>query len=131
MTNVLNPTGKNVLIVKKRITDNKLHDEHELQSWFIKRMQKWLNERDRKIVGWSEIIEGGLAPGATVMAWLGPGAGITAAKMGNPAVMTPFGQTYYNMKEDPTGQGPGHSSSYLPLKNVYGYDPIPKISIQK
>ena len=110
---------------QKRIADNKLHDEHELQSWFIKRMQKWLNKRDRKIVGWSEIIEGGLAPGATVMAWLGPGAGITAAKMGNPAVMTPFGQTYYNMKEDPTGQGPGHSSSYLPLKNVYGYDPVP------
>lgn len=108
-----------------RIKSNNLHNEHELQSYFIKRMQKYINSKGRKIVGWSEILEGGLAKGATVMSWLGTGAGIQAAKLGNDAIMTPFGQTYYNMKEDPTGQGPGHSSSYLPIKNVYGFEPVP------
>ena len=110
---------------QKRIKDNNLHNEHELQSYFIKRMQKYINGKGRRIVGWSEILEGGLAEGATVMAWLGTGAGIQAAKQGNDAIMTPFWDTYYNMKEDPTGQGPGHSSSYLPIKQVYGFDPSP------
>ena len=108
---------------QKRIKNHKLHNEHELQSYFIKRMQKFINSQDRKIVGWSEILEGGLAPGATVMSWIGTKAGIEAARLGNEVIMSPNTEAYYNKKEDPNNQGPGQDGPWLPIERVYRFEP--------
>jgi hexosaminidase len=103
-----------------------LKNEEELQSYFIRRMDSFLTERGRRLIGWDEILEGGLAPNATVMSWRGEEGGIAAAKAGHDVVMAPTHATYldYYQGEDrdkePLGIG-----GYLPLETVYAYDPIP------
>ena len=102
-----------------------LKDEHELQSYFIQRIEKYINSKGKKIIGWDEILEGGLAPNATVMSWRGEAGGIAAAKQKHDVVMTPEYPLYLNhsqtKNEDSITQG-----GYNPLEAVYNYEPIPK-----
>jgi hexosaminidase len=105
--------------------DKGLKDEHELQSYFIQRIEKYINSKGKKIIGWDEILEGGLAPNAAVMSWRGEAGGIAAAKQKHNVVMTPEYPMYLNhsqtKNEDSITQG-----GYNPLDAVYNYEPIPK-----
>ena len=108
------------------IKENGLKDEHGLQSYFIQRVEKYINSKGKKIIGWDEILEGGLAPNAAVMSWTGEEGGITAAKQGHDVVMTPGAYCYFDhsqtRNEDSVTIG-----SYLPLEMVYNYEPIPAV----
>jgi hexosaminidase len=103
-----------------------LKDEDELQSYFVRRMDAFLYARGRRLIGWDEILEGGLAPRAAVMSWRGEEGGITAANAGHDVVMAPTTYTYldYNQTADPNSE-PLAIGGFLPLETVYGYDPIP------
>jgi hexosaminidase len=96
----------------------------ELQSYFVKRMEAMLTAKGKKLIGWDEILEGGLAPSATVMSWRGMSGGITAAKMGHPVVMTPWDYTYLDLYQgDPTAEPPTYGMCRL--KDSYTWDPVP------
>lgn len=110
---------------QKRIRDNKLKNEHELQSYFIQRMEKFLNSKGRQIIGWDEILEGGLAPNATVMSWRGTEGGIAAAKQNHDAIMTPGNFVYFDHAQGNTLQEPVSIGGLTPLKEVYSYNPTP------
>ena len=109
---------------QKRIKENNLKDEHALQSYFIQRIEKYLNNKGRQIIGWDEILEGGLAPNATVMSWRGEQGGIDAAKEHHAVIMTPGGWCYFDhsqtKNEDSVTIG-----GYTTVQKVYSYDPIP------
>jgi hexosaminidase len=109
---------------QKRIKDNKLKDENELQSYFVQRIEKYINSKGKLIIGWDEILEGGLAPNATVMSWRGEQGGIDAARQGHDVIMTPGEYVYFDhsqlQNDDSLTIG-----GYLPLKNVYKYEPVP------
>ena len=110
---------------QKRIHDEGLKDEHELQSYFIKRIEKFLLCKNRKLIGWDEILEGGLAPQATVMSWRGESGGVEAAKMGHDVVMTPGKPCYFDhYQAGPAGE-PLAIGGFNTLKTVYDYEPIP------
>ncbi len=102
-----------------------LKDEHGLQSWFIKRIDAWLTARGRRLVGWDEILEGGLAPGATVMSWRGIAGGIDAAKQGRDVIMTPNSHLYFDYYQGDPRFEPLAIGGLSTLDNVYGYEPIP------
>ncbi len=103
-----------------------LKNEHELQSYFIKRIEKFLLSKNRYIIGWDEILEGGLAPQATVMSWRGEKGGIAAAKLHHDVIMTPAQYCYFDhYQADPATQ-PLTIGGFLPMKKVYSYDPVPK-----
>jgi hexosaminidase len=109
-----------------RIKKEGLKNEHELQSYFITRIEKFLNSNGRKIIGWDEILEGGLAPDATVMSWRGEAGGIEAAEMGHDVIMTPNSHMYFdNYQTDPKNE-PLAIGGYLPLEKVYSYHPVPE-----
>lgn len=111
---------------QKRIADEGLEDETELQAWFIQRMKTWLNARDRQIIGWDEILEGELAPNATVMSWRGVQGGIAAAKQGHDVIMSPTSHCYLDYFQSKNTEGePPAIGGYLPLRNVYAFEPIP------
>jgi N-acetyl-beta-hexosaminidase len=101
-----------------------LKDEHELQSYFIQRMEKYINSKGKIIIGWDEILEGGLAPNAVVMSWRGEKGGIEAANQGHDVIMTPVSHVYLDYAqakpEDSLVIG-----GYTPLKKTYSYEPIP------
>jgi len=107
-----------------RIKAENLKDENELQSYFIKRIEKFLISKNKKLIGWDEILEGGLAPEATVMSWRGTAGGFAAANEGHDVVMTPNTFCYFDyyqaQEDEPLAIG-----GYLPLEKVYSYDPIP------
>lgn len=106
-----------------------LADEHELQSYFIQRIEKYLNSKDREIIGWDEILEGGLAPNATVMSWRGIEGAVEAAKQHHDVIMTPTAYCYldyYQYKEDKENRDPLAIGGYLPLEKVYSFEPIPE-----
>jgi len=103
-----------------------LKDEAELQSWFIRQMDTFLTMHGRRLIGWDDILQGGLAPGATVMSWRGELGGITAANAGHDVVMAPTSHTYFDYYQGPTEKEPLAIGGYLPLKKVYQYNPIPK-----
>lgn len=103
-----------------------LKDEHELQSWFIRRIERHINTRGRKLIGWDEIMEGGLAPNATVMSWRGTEGGITAARSGHYAVMTPGSHCYFDHYQGDPAFEPLAIGGYTTLQKVYGYEPVPK-----
>lgn len=109
-----------------RIRELGLKDEAELQSWFIRRMDEFLHARGRVLVGWDEILEGGLAPNAIVMSWRGESGGIAAARAGHDVVMTPTSHTYFDYYQsgDTTGE-PLAIGGHLPLEAVYAYEPVP------
>lgn len=102
-----------------------IKDEHGLQSYFIQRIEKYVNSKGKKIIGWDEILEGGLAPNATVMSWRGEQGGIDAAKQHHYVIMTPGNPVYFDhtqsQNEDSVTIG-----GYNPIEKVYAYDPVPK-----
>ncbi|HEU0063488.1 MAG TPA: family 20 glycosylhydrolase, partial [Flavisolibacter sp.] len=102
-----------------------LKDEHELQSYFIQRIEKYVNSKGKVLIGWDEILEGGLAPNAIVMSWRGEQGGIDAAKENHQVIMTPGKYVYLDhsqtQKDDSVTIG-----GYTPIDTVYGYEPIPK-----
>lgn len=109
---------------QRRIQEEGLSGEDELQSWFVKRAAQRLQKRGRRIVGWDEILEGGLAPDATVMSWQGFEGGIQAASMGHDVVMTPTAHCYFDYKQRPHDDEPG-AIGMTPLRKVYELEPIP------
>jgi hexosaminidase len=108
-------------IIKK----NKLKDEAELQSFFIKRMEKFVNAKGKVLVGWDEILEGGLAPNATVMSWRGTQGSIEAAKLNHDVIMTPTDFCYFDYYQTNPDHEPIAAGGYLPLEKVYNYEPVP------
>ena len=109
---------------QKRMKDNNLKDEHELQSYVIQRMEKFINSKGKTLIGWDEILEGGLAPNAVVMSWRGEKGGIEAAKQKHQVIMSPTTYAYFDYKqvdkEDSLTIGGDVS-----LEKIYGYEPIP------
>jgi hexosaminidase len=114
---------------QKRIKDLGLKDEHELQSYFIKRIEKFLNANGRQIFGWDEILEGGLAPNAAVMSWRGESGGIHAAKLKHPVVMTPEGTVYFDYNQGYSPNEPLTVGRLSTLDKVYNYNPTPVDSL--
>jgi len=108
-----------------RIRKEGLKDEAELQSYFVKRMQKFLNSKGRNLIGWDEILEGGLAPGAAVMSWRGFDGGIEAAKAGHDVVMTPVSHTYFNLYQADPATEPLAYRGIITLEKVYLFEPVP------
>lgn len=102
-----------------------LKDEHELQSWFIRRIEQFLLRHDRRLIGWDEILEGGLAPQATVMSWRGISGGIDAAKQGHDVIMTPTSYLYFDYYQGDPAFEPMAIGGLVPLHQVYGYEPVP------
>ena len=111
---------------QKRIADEGLKDEHELQSYFIKRIEKILEKFGKRLVGWDEILEGGLAPNAVVHSWRGMDGGIEAANAGHEVIMSPTTHAYfdYYQSEDRENE-PLAIGGYLPLSKVYEFEPVP------
>lgn len=114
-----------------RIKAEGLEDEHELQSWFIRQMDVFLTERGRRLVGWDEILEGGLAAGATVMSWRGEAGGIKAAQSGHDVVMAPNSHTYFDYYQAEPADEPLAIGGFLPLERVYSYNPTPEALTEK
>ena len=102
-----------------------LKDEKELQSYFIKRIEKFLVSKDRKLIGWDEILEGGLPQEATVMSWRGLEGGIAAARQGHDVVMTPRSHCYFDHYQADPKTEPKAIGGYTTLKKVYSYEPVP------
>jgi len=107
------------------ITREGLKDESELQSYFIRRMEQFLNSKGRRMIGWDEILEGGLAPDATVMSWRGEDGGIAAARQGHDVIMTPGVYLYFDHYQGDRNQEPLAIGGLLPLEKVYSYNPTP------
>ncbi|MCJ8211185.1 family 20 glycosylhydrolase [Mucilaginibacter sp. RS28] len=104
----------------------KLKNEHGLQSYFIQRIEKFVNSKGRNIIGWDEILEGGLAPNATVMSWRGEAGGIAAAKQNHNVIMTPSsGGLYLDHAQGKSDLEPLSIGGYAPLAKTYAYNPIP------
>jgi len=108
-----------------RIKSEGLKNEEELQSYFVKRIEKFIISKNRKLIGWDEILEGGLAPEATVMSWRGTQGGIEAAHQGHDVVMSPTSHCYFDYyQSDPTGE-PLAIGGFLPMEKVYEFEPTP------
>jgi hexosaminidase len=110
---------------QKRKQEHNLKDEHELQSYFVQRMEKFINSKGKVMIGWDEILEGGLAPNAIVMSWRGEAGGIEAAKQNHDVIMTPGSHVYLDhsqsKKEDSVTIG-----GYTSVEKTYSYEPVPK-----
>jgi hexosaminidase len=102
-----------------------LKDEHGLQSYFISRIEKYLNSKGRQIIGWDEILEGGLAPNATVMSWRGFNGAIEAAKQHHNVIMTPGAYCYFDHYQSENKDEPLAIGGFLPLEKVYSFNPLP------
>lgn len=102
-----------------------LPDEEALQSWFVHRIERFVNSKGRDIIGWDEILEGGLAPNATVMSWRGEAGGIEAARQQHSVIMTPTERCYFDYYQETPEQAPMAIGGYLPLDTVYAYNPLP------
>ncbi len=110
---------------QNRIETEGLKDEHELQNYFITRIEKYLNTKGKQIIGWDEILEGGLAPNATVMSWRGTEGAVEAAKQKHNVVMTPTSHCYFDYYQSTNSDEPTAIGGYLPLEKVYRFNPIP------
>jgi hexosaminidase len=108
------------------IKKENLKDEHGLQSYFIARMGKYINSKGKNIIGWDEILEGGLAPNATVMSWRGTKGAVEAAKAGHNVILTPTSHAYFDYYQSDNEDEPLAIGGYLPLEKVYSFNPIPK-----
>lgn len=106
------------------IKEKGLKDEHGLQSYFIQRMEKYINSKGKQIIGWDEILEGGLAPNATVMSWRGEEGGIEAAKQQHDVIMTPTSHCYLDYSQS-KNEDSVTIGGYISLEKIYGYEPIP------
>lgn len=110
---------------KKRMADEHLASVEELQSYMIHRIERFLNDHGRKLIGWDEIIEGGLTPTATVMSWRGEEGAIHAVKAGNAAIMTPGKYCYLDAYQDAPNTQPLAIGGYLTLEKAYSFEPVP------
>ena len=111
---------------QKLIKEKKLKNEHGLQSYFIARMEKYINSKGKQIIGWDEILEGGLAPNATVMSWRGTSGAIQAAKEGHDVILTPSSHCYFDHYQSDNENEPLAIGGFLPLEKVYHFNPIPE-----
>ncbi len=109
-----------------RIANEHLKGEEELQSYFIRRIEKFLNAKGKRLIGWDEILEGGLAPNASVMSWRGIDGGIAAARENHDVVMTPTSNCYFDYYQGSSGEPEG-IGGYVPLEKVYAYEPVPDV----
>ena len=109
---------------QKRMADEGLKGVDELQSYMIRRIEKFVNSKGRHIIGWDEILQGGLAPEATVMSWRGTEGGIKAMEQGHDVIMTPGRYCYLDHAQDAPFQEPESIGGYLPLDSVYVYEPV-------
>ena len=107
------------------IKSNNLSNEHELQSYFIKKIEAYLNSQNKQLIGWDEILEGGLSPKSTVMSWRGVKGGIEACKKGNYVVMTPGTHCYFDHYQGKSKEEPLAIGGFTPLEKVYEFNPIP------
>jgi hexosaminidase len=110
---------------QNRIKENNLKDEEALQSYFIKRIDRFLSKKNKKLIGWDEILEGGLSPNATVMSWRGMKGGIEAAKKSHYVVMTPGSHCYFDHYQSKSKDEPLAIGGFTPLEKVYNFNPIP------
>ncbi len=111
--------------------ENQIKDEHELQSYFIQRMEKFINSKGRQIIGWDEILEGGLAPNATIMSWRGMKGGIEAAKQNHDVIMTPGSHCYFDHYQSTYSDEPLAIGGFTSLEKVYSFEPTPTMLSQK
>lgn len=116
---------KDCPLCRKRMKDQGMKDVNELQSYLIHRIELFLNSKGRSMIGWDEILEGGLAPNATVMSWRGEDGGIKAIRRGNKAIMTPGEFCYFDSYQDAPDTQPEAIGGYLPWSKVYSYEPVP------
>ena len=118
---------------QRRIEVEGLRDEHELQSYFIKRIESVLTGLGKRLIGWDEILEGGLAPGAIVQSWRGMDGGIAAANAGHEVIMSPTSHAYFDYYQSEEKENePLAIGGFLPLEKVYQFEPVPdKIETDK
>ena len=121
---------KSCPLCQQRIREEGLKDEHELQSYFVRRIEKWLQARGREIIGWDEILQGGISKSATIMSWNGQAPGIKAARLGNLVIMTPKWYCYfdYSQTSDPARYEPLSNTRYLSVRQVYRLDPLDQLA---
>ena len=116
-------------LCQQRIKDNNLKNEAELQSYVNNRIEKFLNDHGRKMIGWDEILEGGVSKGATIMSWRGTEGGIAAAKAGNNAIMTPGSYCYLDYRQTTDRKDELDSNgSYVPLRKTYSFNPYDQLA---
>ncbi|PXX47031.1 beta-N-acetylhexosaminidase [Undibacterium pigrum] len=118
---------KNSALAQDVMRREGLKNEEELQSWFIRRIEKFINSKGKRLIGWDEILEGGLAPNATVMSWRGEDGGIAAARQGHDVIMSPTSHCYFDAGQGPKEQESWELSGELGIEKVYAYNPIPAI----
>ena len=116
---------------QRRMKEEGLADVDELQSYMIRRIEKYVNSKGRKIIGWDEILEGGVSKTATVMSWRGTEGGIAAMNMGNDVIMCPGSYCYLDKAQDAPFLEPESIGGYLPLEKVFGYEPVEATMPQK
>jgi hexosaminidase len=116
---------KNCPVCEKRMTDLKLSTVEELQSKFISSLDQYIKDKGRKMIGWDEIMEGGLAPNATVMAWRGSEHGATAAKMKHQVIMSPTSHCYFDYYQSDNPNEPKAFNGYINLERIYSFEPLP------
>lgn len=112
--------------VQARMRELGIDDEMKLQSWFIRRIEQFLSARGRRLIGWDEILEGGIAPNATVMSWRGIEGAITAARSGHDAVLSPAPALYLDNRQSAQQHHPPGRGFVLPIASVYAFDPLPR-----
>lgn len=117
---------ENSKLAQEVIKREGLKNEHELQSYFVTRIEKFLNAHGRQIIGWDEILQGGLAPNATVMSWRGIEGGIKAARQGHDVIMTPTSYCYLDYYQADKETEPLAIGGFTPLPKVYSFEPIPE-----
>ena len=109
-----------------RMLKEGIASEEALQSWFIEEIESFVNDHGKQIIGWDEILEGGLAPNATVMSWRGVEGGIAAAEAGHDVIMTPTSHMYFDYYQDSHPEEPLAIGGYLPLQKVLAFSPVPE-----
>ena len=118
---------------RRRMQEEGLNSVEELQSYLVRRVEKFLNAHGRRLIGWDEILEGGLSPNATVMSWRGTEGGLEAIRQGHDAVMTPGNRCYLDKVQDAPVREPEGFGGYLPIDSIYVYDPaagIPEAGLE-
>lgn len=123
---VLKDFWKESAFVQELMKRENLKDEHEVQSYFVRRIEKHINAKGKKIIGWDEILEGGVAPNATIMSWRGEKGGIEAANAHHDVIMTPNTYVYLDYGQGDPAYEPLNIGGYIPLEKVYGWNPVPK-----
>lgn len=122
---VLKDFWKDSAFVQELKKRENLKDEHEVQSYFVRRMERFVNSKGKKIIGWDEILEGGIAPNATIMSWRGMKGGIEAAKAKHDVIMTPTDFVYFDYGQGDPAYEPLNIGGYVPLEKAYSFEPIP------